>query len=60
MHLPARAGDPRRRPTAGGATPGSEQPGHEEALAARPFVGPAGRLLDKPNRMEIAVRAMLE
>jgi DNA polymerase len=24
-----------------------EQPGHEEDLAGRPFVGPAGRLLDK-------------
>ena len=24
-----------------------EQPGHEEALAGRPFVGPAGRLLDR-------------
>ena len=24
-----------------------EQPGHEEDLAGRPFVGPAGRLLDE-------------
>lgn len=24
-----------------------EQPGHEEDLAGRPFVGPAGRLLDR-------------
>jgi uracil-DNA glycosylase len=24
-----------------------EQPGHEEDLAGRPFVGPAGRILDR-------------
>jgi DNA polymerase len=43
-----------------------EQPGNDEDLAGKPFVGPAGKLLDKPlveagiNRDEVYVTNRLE